>query len=155
MKKTLLLGLLLGFCFADWIIPVKDANTLTGWFYEKRGDRYHYALDIPAKENTLVYATVAGFVIEKGFDYAKLNKDGYGNYIKIKDQDGNIHIYAHLADYDVKQNEEISAGQVIGSVGHTGLNGRNHPHLHYGVLDKFGVPVFTTKKFGIVWKLNN
>ena len=163
MKKLLILLLVIvSTLFSEptqpiWVIPVKDAKSLSGWFWENRGTkekpRYHFAMDIPAIEGKLVYATVPGFVIEKGFDYGSQDREGWGNYVKIKDEDGNIHIYAHMSSYDVKWGEAISAGQVIGAVGHTGLNSCR-PHLHYQVLDRYGKPVLVTKNFGIVWKIN-
>lgn len=162
MKKLLILLLVtISTLFSEstqpWVIPVKDATVLSGWYWENRGTkekpRYHYSLDIPGVEGKIVYSTVHGYLIEKGFDYGSKEKEGWGNYLKIKDEEGNIHLYAHLSAYDVLWGHEVSAGQVIAAVGYTGLSGIR-PHLHYQVLDKYGKPVMVTKKFGIVWKLN-
>lgn len=134
-------------------LPIKNVEVLSGTFYEKRGGRLHYAMDIPAREYTPVYAVEAGRVCEKGFDYRVSKNAGYGNYIKIIDDEGNIFLYGHLESYDVKLGDWISKGQVIAAVGWTGLP-KKAPHLHLACFNRHGIPVMITKKFGIVWRIN-
>jgi len=135
----------------------KDRILLTGWYTENRGTteniRYHKAIDIPANTYTPVRAVTSGKVIEKGFAYnwSKVNQ-AYGNYIKILDDDGYIWLYAHLTSYDVKKDEEVHEGQVIGTVGWTGLD-KPHPHLHLEKRDKHNKKILFTKDFGIKFAL--
>jgi murein DD-endopeptidase MepM/ murein hydrolase activator NlpD len=142
---------------ALYTLPIKEAKCLSGTFWENRGTKenpkYHYAIDIPAREYTPIYAVEAGRVCEKGFDYRVSKNAGYGNYVKIIDDNGNIFLYGHLESYDVKLGEWISKGQIIAAVGWTGLP-KKAPHLHLACFDRHGVPIMITKKFGIVWKLN-
>jgi len=61
---------------------------------------------------------------------------GWGNYVKIKHDNGYYTVSAHLASVNVKQGETVKAGQVIGKVGRTGsiatrdtINGGYHLHF--------------------------
>jgi len=108
----------------------KGRIVLTGWYNERRSYGKHRALDIPASVGTPVKAVVAGKVIEKGFEYRTNKKQQcFGNYVVIQDAAGKRWYYAHLHSYDVKLNEIIAEGQVIGQVGYTGLP-RPAAHLH-------------------------
>ena len=65
------------------------------------------------------------------------NSDGsyrsYGEYITINHHDGTQTVYAHLlsGSRKVSQGQEVSQGQIIGTVGSTGNS--TGPHLHFGV----------------------
>lgn len=177
MKKFLLL-IVFSFCFASdyWTLPIAGADTLAAGVYEPRSYsniimwhpvfkklmRVHGGLDIPCNQGTPVYATVPGKIIEVGNDPLKLTfdakgnvvsiREGFGNFIRWKDDYGNIHRVAHLYKPVVKEGDDVSAGQLIGEAGWTGLkNVRNH--VHYDVRDRDGHVMYITKKFGIVWKL--
>lgn len=119
---------------------------LTGWYNEKRSYGKHRALDIPANLGTPVKSVVAGKVIEKGFEYkVGKNKQCFGNYVVIQDKQGRRWYYAHLDSYDVKLNEDISEGQVIGEVGYTGLGYiAAHLHIECRDIDNNKIP-FTTE----------
>lgn len=126
---------------------------LTGWYYEKRGNRLHSAVDVPANVHTPIRAVKAGKIIEKGFGYSRSNiQQAYGNYIKILDDGGFTWIYAHLNDYNVKIDELIQEGQIIGTVGWTGLV-LCAPHLHLEKRNKNGKKIFYTKDFKIDFAL--
>ncbi|MGV0744103.1 M23 family metallopeptidase [Mycolicibacterium sp. XJ870] len=58
-----------------------------------------------------------------------------GNHIVQDIGDGNYALYAHLKpeSLKVKPGDELSAGQVIGSVGNSGNS--DAPHLHFHVMD--------------------
>jgi murein DD-endopeptidase MepM/ murein hydrolase activator NlpD len=53
---------------------------------------------------------------------------GFGKFIILQHKDGNYTRYAHLADIQVKEGQEIVKGKVIGHVGNTGTN---YCHLHF------------------------
>ena len=54
-----------------------------------------------------------------------------GYYVTINHGDGFSSIYMHMTHYDVKAGQYVSAGQVIGYVGKTGVATGNH--LHFGI----------------------
>ena len=54
-----------------------------------------------------------------------------GNYVQINHQDGFSSIYMHLRDYCVSAGQIVSAGQLIGATGATGI--ATGDHLHFGI----------------------
>ena len=76
--------------------PIDDENLLhrngrvllTGWYNEDREGILHRALDIPANVHTHVRSATNGKVIEIGFEYNTGQKQAFGNYIKILDDEG-------------------------------------------------------------------
>lgn len=72
------------------------------------------------------------------------NKDGsyrsYGEYVVINHHDGTMTLYAHMlsGSRKVTEGQEVSQGQVLGTVGSTGNS--TGTHLHFEVLIK-GSPV--------------
>lgn len=94
----------------------------------------HNGLDevpVPNKEGITdwnVYSPTNGVVVEASFD-----KNGYGNYVKIEDDDG-FHVLGHMESFKVKVGFHLMAGDLIGIVGSTGYStGR---HLHWGFRPK-------------------
>ncbi|WP_219006947.1 M23/M56 family metallopeptidase [Aquimarina litoralis] len=85
----------------------------------------HQGIDIRAKIGTPIIATANGTV-----KLAK-NKGNWGNLIVISHTDGYETWYAHLDSFDVKENQQVKAGEIIGKSGNTGLS--TGPHLHYEV----------------------
>jgi murein DD-endopeptidase MepM/ murein hydrolase activator NlpD len=92
----------------------------------------HTGLDIAAPRGTKVRATAAGTVRRAA------TEDGYGRYVELRHADGHVTRYAHLADLRVEPGAEIARGQVLGTVGTTGLS--TGPHLHYEVRGPDGAP---------------
>ncbi|MGB9812485.1 MAG: peptidoglycan DD-metalloendopeptidase family protein [Thermovenabulum sp.] len=85
----------------------------------------HYGIDITAPIGTPVRSTKSGKVIFSGV------AGGYGNTVII-DHGNNIRsIYAHLYEVYVNSGQNVETGQVIGSVGSTGLS--TGPHLHFEI----------------------
>ncbi len=82
-----------------------------------------------------VVAVKAGTVVTSE---AKRNKDGsyrsYGEYVIINHHDGTMTLYAHMlsGSRQVSENQEVSQGQVLGTVGSTGNS--TGTHLHFEVL---------------------
>ena len=114
------------------------------------GQRWHAGIDIGKPEGTPVYAVGNG-VVEYASDingstelwpedsrYAGRPRQGYGGYGKvILLKIGTWYIlYAHLASVSVRTGQQVSDGEVIGSVGRTGGSVSNPgrlfagPHLH-------------------------
>lgn len=88
--------------------------------------KFHAGMDFTSPTGTPVYATGNGKVT-----FAKW-KTGYGNCIEISHGYGYVTRYAHLSKINVKLNQTVSRGEVIGKVGSTGKS--TGPHLHYEVL---------------------
>jgi len=77
-------------------------------------------------------------VIEK-----KELKSGYGNYLIISTQENIKILFAHLDTIQVDLNDKIEIGQVIGTVGNSGMS--TGTHLHYEIwIDENPIdPIFT------------
>jgi len=85
---------------------------------------YHSGLDLRAAVGKSVNASERGVVV--------LAKDLYytGNSVIIDHGFGIFTLYAHLSEIEVKEDQYVEPGQVIGKAGATGrVSG---PHLHWG-----------------------
>ena len=72
------------------------------------------------------YAAARGTVVEVSRDPA------YGNLVTIAHGQGITTRYAHLAATLVNPGDAVAAGQVVGTIGSTGLS--TGPHLHFELL---------------------
>jgi hypothetical protein len=88
--------------------------------------KFHKGIDFTAPKGTPIQATGNGVVIK-----AKSQRSGFGKHIKIDHGYGYVSVYAHMNSIDVKVGDKVKKGQVIGSVGSTGLS--TAPHCHYEV----------------------
>ena len=115
---------------ATWITPVSGA-TLTSPFGKRVHpvlgyERMHNGIDLACPAGTPIYATRAGTVTT-----ASYQAGGAGYYVSINHQDGFSSIYMHMTRYVVSKGQQVSAGQLIGYVGSTGIS--TGPHLHFGI----------------------
>ena len=85
----------------------------------------HLALDIAAAEGTKIIAPASGKVILVGnFFYS-------GNFLILDHGFGLLSSYSHMSKVNVKTNDYLNQGDIIGEVGSTGrVTG---PHLHWTV----------------------
>ncbi|TXD82797.1 M23 family metallopeptidase [Subsaximicrobium wynnwilliamsii] len=88
--------------------------------------KFHFGMDFTAPRGTPIYATGDGEVIR-----ADNRSTGYGNHIRIDHGYGYQSLYGHLFKYNVKANQKVKRGDLIGFVGSTGRS--EAPHLHYEV----------------------
>ncbi len=88
--------------------------------------RPHNGVDLGAAQGTPIYAARSGRVTVAAFQ-----ANGAGNYVTINHGDGFSSIYMHMTHYIVSVGQQVSAGQVIGYVGNTGLS--KGAHLHFGI----------------------
>lgn len=86
----------------------------------------HYGMDFTAPRGTPVYASGDGVVTR-----ADSNSSGYGKHIRIDHGYGYVSLYAHLYKYNVKKNQRVKRGDLIGFVGNTGRS--EAAHLHYEI----------------------
>ncbi len=93
----------------------------------------HPAIDIQTygKPNPVV-ASKSGTVVVAGRGGKGNKMSGYGNVVRIKHENGEETLYAHLSAFKVVAGQKVNQGQVIGNVGNTGaVSGRTGMHLHY------------------------
>jgi len=115
-------GALQGTGSLDW--PTK------GRISEKYGPRstdgcWHGGLDIAAPKGTAVRAADSGLVTLSG------PRGGYGNLVIVDHLNGFETIYAHLDTVSVVSGRTILKGDILGTVGETGL--ATGPHLHFEI----------------------
>lgn len=115
------------------IQPVKNEDlTRMASGYGTRTDPFtkarkmHWGMDFTAPRGTPVYATGDGVVKR-----ADASATGYGKHIRIDHGYGYVSLYAHLYKYNVKKNQKVKRGDIIGFVGSTGRS--EAPHLHYEI----------------------
>lgn len=88
--------------------------------------KFHFGMDFTAPRGTPIYATGDGIVKR-----ADNSSSGYGKHIRINHGYGYVSLYAHLYKYNVRVNQRVKRGDLIGFVGSTGRS--EAPHLHYEV----------------------
>ncbi len=92
----------------------------------KGASSYHAGIDRAVPEGTRVSVPINTTFYKSGSDNAR------GNWIELKDQNGNILHYQHLQSFATGLNpgDKISAGTAFAVSGHTGV-GRAHLHEEY------------------------
>jgi murein DD-endopeptidase MepM/ murein hydrolase activator NlpD len=103
---------------------------------------FHSGLDFEGDIGSAIISTANGTVKETGQE-----KWGYGNFVRLKHDNGIETLYAHLHKINVNSGDTIQRGQVIGQLGNSGRS--TGPHLHYEILidgqpcnpDKFVAPI--------------
>lgn len=115
---------------ATWITPV-SGYTITSPFGMRIHPVYKYQLmhngiDLACPKGTPIYATRAGTVTRAAYQAG-----GAGYYVSLNHGDGFGSIYMHMTNYVVSAGQKVTAGQLIGYVGSTGVS--TGPHLHFGV----------------------
>ena len=115
---------------ATWVTPTTNWR-LTSPFGMRlhpvlKYNRMHNGIDMAAPQGTPIYATRAGKVTKVAYQAG-----GAGNYVSINHLDGFSSIYMHMTHSVVKKDQTVSAGQIIGYVGSTGIS--TGPHLHFGI----------------------
>lgn len=97
---------------------------------------YHSGIDIASSNGRVgdpITVFMPGKVIYEGQIFW-----GFGKHVVIDNGDNISSIYAHLDKINVKKNQEVKPGDVIGTEGSTGWS--TGPHLHFQV-NVFGIPV--------------
>lgn len=115
---------------AGWITPV-SGYTITSPFGMRMHpilgySKMHNGIDMACPSGTPIYASRAGTVTTAAYQAG-----GAGYYVSINHGDGFASIYMHMTRFVVSAGQTVSAGQLIGYVGSTGLS--TGPHLHFGI----------------------
>jgi murein DD-endopeptidase MepM/ murein hydrolase activator NlpD len=118
------------FSRAPIIKPVAGSAPITAGFGPRRDPftgaiKRHYGIDFAVPRETPVRATAKGTVlsVEK--------HQFWGNRVTIRHALGFKTVYAHLGAVHVGRNRRVDRGDIIGTVGISGLT--TGPHLHYEI----------------------
>lgn len=109
----------------------KSAGSLSGSVHAS-DDKRGVAIDINRKDrvnypNPDIHSIRAGKVVKTGHE-----DGGYGNYVKVLQDDGLVVLYAHLAEKSpFNPGDPVKAGDVIGNMGKTGRSTGVHLHLEF------------------------
>ncbi len=112
-----------------WVVPCSYSSITSPFGYRTAptsgASTYHQGVDLDTGTGDPVVATRAGTVVIAGYGSSA------GNYVKIDHHDGFSSIYMHLSSYCVSSGQNVSAGQLIGRTGATGV--ATGDHLHFGI----------------------
>ncbi|WP_132877392.1 M23 family metallopeptidase [Tamaricihabitans halophyticus] len=107
-------------------------GTFTSGFGARWGAS-HMGIDIANSLGTPIVAASGGTVIEAG------PASGFGNWVRIQLDDGTVHVYGHMAVYDVSAGQRVEAGEKIAEIGNEGQS--TGPHVHFEVWQNGGEKV--------------
>ncbi|MDM7487371.1 M23 family metallopeptidase [Rhodococcus sp. GXMU-t2271] len=105
------------------------SGTLTSEFGPRWGS-HHGGIDIAAPIGTPIKSAADGTVVDAGA------ASGYGQWVRILNDDGTTAVYGHVDTYQVSAGQRVTAGQQIATVGNRGWS--TGPHLHFEVWDQAG-----------------
>lgn len=94
--------------------------------FNPKEKEFHTGLDIAAPKGTFIKAAFSGTVKAAGYSAVA------GNYIRIESDNKIETLYAHNQFLLVKVNDTVVAGQVIATMGETGM--ATGPHVHFEFL---------------------
>jgi len=101
--------------------------------YGPRWGSHHNGIDIGANLGTPIFSATDGVVINAGA------ASGFGQWVRVQQDDGTITVYGHVDTYIVNEGDRVVAGQQIATVGSRGQS--TGPHLHFEVWDTDGYQV--------------
>ena len=93
----------------------------------------HNGIDIANDIGTPINAVMDGTVIDSG------PASGFGQWIRLRHDDGTITVYGHMETLDVSVGEHVTAGQKIAGMGSRGFS--TGSHLHFEVHPGGGGPI--------------
>ncbi|RNE48156.1 M23 family metallopeptidase [Corynebacterium alimapuense] len=102
---------------------VKPAQGTFTSGYGMRWGTMHNGIDIANAIGTPILAVMDGTVINSG------PASGFGQWIRIKHDDGSMSVYGHMETLNVNVGERVSAGQTIAGMGSRGFSTGSHLHF--------------------------
>ena len=89
----------------------------------------HDGLDIVGVDSKNIYSTIDGVVEKAGWENALNHKQGFGLYVRIK-QNGSAdkYYFGHLSEIKVKAGDKVAVGTLLGIEGNTGYSFGSHCH---------------------------
>lgn len=100
------------------------------WSQVRGENHFHKGVDLGIKQGTEIITPLAGVVSEVTDNFQGIS--AYGNAITINHGNNIETRYFHLKDFKVVKGAEVRPGDIVGTVGSTGIS--TGPHLHYEVL---------------------
>ncbi len=89
--------------FEEW---ANSIGTTTSQFGTATNfEDFHPGIDIAAPSGTAVTPFVSGTIVETGVD------NTFGNFVRIKDDEGNIWQYSHLSRIDVEEGQVVTSAE--------------------------------------------
>lgn len=101
--------------------------------FAMRWGTMHNGIDIANAMGTPIVAAMAGTVIDAG------PASGFGNWVRIKHDDGTVTVYGHMSTIDVTVGQDVQAGEKIAGIGNEGFS--TGPHVHFEVYPTEGQAV--------------
>lgn len=109
--------------------PVRDTVISSHYGFRKSpvtGEpQFHGGVDFATSVGVPVIAAREGRVTGTGYDPL------YGKYVLLRHDGGYESFYGHLHEINVRLNDEVSSGMIIGKVGNSGRS--TGPHLHFEI----------------------
>lgn len=115
---------------SNFVYPVMGPRTSSSfgarWHpVKKKVKRHHHGVDLAAPKGSIIRAIADGQIIYSD------PLGGYGNLIVIKHANGLTSHYGHCDKTRVSVGRAVRAGDIIGTVGSSGLS--TGPHLHFEI----------------------
>ena len=108
----------------DHRIKSSSEDKISQWLWPTEGEvlrefaaSLHKGIDISGKEGDPIIATAGGLVV-----YAGIGISGFGKLLIIKHNEKYLSAYGHNSSLLVKENESVSAGQLIAKKGSSGTD---------------------------------
>ncbi len=89
----------------------------------------HDGLDLVGLSDKTIYSTVDGTVERAGWENSSNKKQGFGQYVRIKQDDSTDRYYfGHMSKINVKVGQVVKQGDILGVEGSTGYSTGSHCH---------------------------
>lgn len=108
--------------YGNLMTPLPRTDKSRGYSSSHPANDYAYA----NIDNDYIYAADSGKVLVSGW-----TEGGCGNTVILYHGNNKITEYCHMKSINVKQNQSVSKGTILGHVGSTGNS--TGPHLHFGL----------------------
>lgn len=93
----------------------------------KKVQKLHTGIDFVAAEGTKLLAVKDAVVLR-----VQHSDKGYGNNVVLSIDEKTTVLYGHMQSINVKAGEQLKQGDVLGTVGNTGISTK--PHLHFELI---------------------
>lgn len=104
-------------------LSIKPADGAFTSGFGMRWGAMHNGVDIANAIGTPIRAVADGTVIDSG------PAQGYGNWIRIRHNDGSVSLYGHMSTLGVTVGQHVTAGQQIAGMGSEGFSTGSHLHF--------------------------
>lgn len=117
---------------------VDDSFVLTSPFGSRRNPftnahDFHAGVDLAAAEGERIHAPADGLVVFAGRYPLRRSAAWwrYGNLVVLQHGDEFVSLFAHCDEIHVRKGQKVKQGDLLATVGSTGLS--TNPHLHYEI----------------------